>query len=254
MYLVDLSVSDGDGGVDSASTSVEVSPRTVWYVDDDAAGNPAHTVSPEFPFDVIQEGIDAAASGHTVQVAAGTYPGNLTWTAKSLQLLGAGAASTIVDARGLGRCLSITNVPDTAVVDGFTFTGGSASSGGGLYVGSSSLRIQNSAIVHNVGEAKGGGIFLSSSAAVIVNNTISGNNGGIRGYSWDGGGGIYADFSSPVIANNIITANNASRLLSAGRERDFRRIILGLAEAHVHRLTRGVAPFGLSRQQFDTPG
>jgi hypothetical protein len=43
-------------------------------------------------------------------------------------------------------------------------------------------------------------------------------------------------------------------LLSAGRERDFRRIILGLAEAHVHRLTRGVAPFGLSRQQFDTPG
>lgn len=108
------------------------------YVDVANAGDPEEDGSIAHPFDAIQEGIDAAAaSGDTVQVAAGTYRENLVWDTKSLILQGAGAGNSIVDGREEGRCLTLTNVPETGRVEGFTFQNGVAENGGGLSLAAS---------------------------------------------------------------------------------------------------------------------
>jgi len=73
----------------------------------------------------IQAGIDAASDGDTVSVAAGVYNEVLIWQSKAIALVGVGAEVTIVDASGLDdRCLTMIDVPETARVEGFTFTGG----------------------------------------------------------------------------------------------------------------------------------
>ena len=46
------------------------------------------------------------------------------WNNKPLTLVGAGAATTVVDGRGPNSVLSISNVPASASVRGFTFTNG----------------------------------------------------------------------------------------------------------------------------------
>ena len=234
-----ISLVVNDGYAVSAADTVDIAVnRTTWYVDDDGPGDPgpndntesdpAEDGSPAHPFDRIQEGIDASADAHTVQVAAGTYPENLTWDTKAIDLIGAGAADTIVDAGGVGGCLTITDVPDTASVEGFTFTGGSGSFGGGLYVSHSFLVISNNTITENTAVNYGGGIYLGSSSAVVVNNTIWRNAANHGGGIWSGGsssmiannviaenrarsqgGGVYIGPSSPKMVNNTITGNTA---------------------------------------------
>ena len=50
----------------------------------------------------IGDAVAAASAGDTISVAAGTYKEDVTIT-KSLSLIGAGSASTIIDAAGLAN-------------------------------------------------------------------------------------------------------------------------------------------------------
>jgi len=60
-----------------------------WHVDDDAVG--FEDGSKEYPFNTIQEGIDAASDGDEVKVSPGTYVESLTIT-KSIKVKGREAA------------------------------------------------------------------------------------------------------------------------------------------------------------------
>lgn len=157
---------------------------------------------PSAAYPTIQSAIDAAVDGDTVQVAAGTYFERLSWQRKSISLLGAGAESTVVDAAGSGRCLSMFSVPDGARIQGFTFTGGWAD-GGGMYLYASSPTIVNTVVAGNGAPRSGGGMYLYSSSPTLEGNTIADNSAAI-------GGGLCIWYSSPRLANNVIVRNSAS--------------------------------------------
>jgi len=133
-----------------------------------------------------------------------------------------GAAATVLNANGLGRCVYMTN----GVIDGFTITGGKTNLGGGVYC----LRggaVQNCIITGNVATVAhgggvyclytglvqnclvtgnraanlGGGVFLGGGGTVL-NCTISGNA------ATNSGGGLYAS-SGGGVTNTIVYFNSA---------------------------------------------
>ena len=190
-------------------------------------------------YDTIQDAIDAAENGDTVQVAAGTYAERLYLEYKSIALIGAGAENTIVDVSAARAicCLRMYQVPDTARVEGFTFTGGRGAlmelpvhkcrAGGGVRLYESSPTITNCTISNNSADY-GGGLALYYSDATLIGNTITGNvadyGGGLYLYESDpiltgntiadntadeDGGGMYIYGGSPILANNIVSGNLA---------------------------------------------
>ncbi|WP_170845832.1 MBG domain-containing protein [Parapedobacter composti] len=103
-------------------------------------------------------------------------------------------------------------VDSTALLDGFTITGGQAngggyySYGGGMYNNNgSSPELRNVFISGNTASWDGGGMFnYNNSSPVLTNATISGNTA-------SSGGGMYnANSSSPVLTNVTISGNTAS--------------------------------------------
>lgn len=99
-----------------------------------ASAAPADAKRISIPQDhkTLQAGIDAAASGDTIWVSAGTYAGPIKVT-KRLVLFGdAGAENTILDGGDSVRVLHIEGVRGAAIM-GFTIQRGKANSGGGIH-------------------------------------------------------------------------------------------------------------------------
>lgn len=94
----------------------------------------------------------------------------------------------------------------TTELDGFTISGGSASSGttrgGGIILTSSSPILRNLNIHHNSCTYRGGAIYLLTSSPQIINTSIYSN----KADSWNGG--VYSNTSSyPSFVNTIIYGN-----------------------------------------------
>jgi len=90
------------------------------YVDASNVADPLEDGSIDHPFDKIQEGIDAATSGDTVQVAVGTYVENVLLPG-GIDLLGSGPGQSIVDGAAVGYTIDATG---SVTIKGFTITGG----------------------------------------------------------------------------------------------------------------------------------
>jgi parallel beta-helix repeat protein len=134
------------------------------YVDDDGPAD----------FDNIQSGIDAAEDGDMVSVAPGTYYENIRLK-DGVNLLGAGAHVTIIDAQGYGDVVDAR--ANHAAVAGFTLRNS----------GENDLWHLNC------------GVYIDGSySPVITDNVIADNKIGIG--VWDG--------AHPDIRNNIILNNS----------------------------------------------
>ena len=100
-----------------------------------------------------------------------------------------------------------SNTDQSAVLDGFTITGGYADSkGGGMYNESSRATIVNCIFTKNAandGMGLGGGMFNLNSSPTITDCTFRGN------YAREAGGGLYNDQSDPVITNCSFRGNVA---------------------------------------------
>ncbi len=198
-------------------------------------------------YNKIQGAINAAGSGDTVQVAAGTYspstnsesfPLNMK---NGVSLLGAGADTTILNAEGTGRVITANGIDSSTTLDGFTITNGSASAGGGIYTSGSSWTISNCNINNNSATYGAGICSEWSDHSTITNCTISYNcnsqypsdnmpypGGGMEFYfnttapyptltnctiSYNAapiGGGMRIYYSVAILTNCTITNNNAS--------------------------------------------
>jgi hypothetical protein len=176
-------------------------------------------------YPTIQSAINAASSAATIKVAAGTYYENLTWSGKSLTIVGAGAGTTIVDGGHTAAVLKVINVPASASIRGFTFTHGEADFsvgwalfGGGLLLQNSPITLADSVVTGNhagTGSTCGGpcggggaGIALFGSNATIVRTTVSNNT------ALNEGGGVDAQQSSPLLLDDVITNNFPSGVMS----------------------------------------
>jgi len=195
----------------------------------------------------IQAMLDIAWSGDTILVENGNYniTSEIDFGGKDIQLASDdGTHSTYedatknqsnctIDAGNNSRVFYFHNSEtSSAIIDGFTITGGNTDSGGGgIACYSSSPTITNCAISGNEANS-GGGIYSDeSSSPTITNCTISGNlanvegglgggmafvdssatvsNAIISGNSGIYGGGIYCNNSSPVIITNSTISGNS---------------------------------------------
>lgn len=189
----------------------------IFYVDADALNDPG-TGTSEDPFRRIQDAINQAVSGDTVEVRPGVYTGSgnydLDPAGKSITIRGIDPdnpdviARTIIDPQQQGRGFYIQNGEGAnCIIAGLTIRNAMVIidyDGAGIYCYSSHPTIRNCVIRDSsTHEGSGGGICMTYSAATIINCTITGNFANYYG------GGISCISSSPLIANCTISNNIA---------------------------------------------
>lgn len=190
------------------------------------------TIKVPLNYSSIQEAIEVAANGDTVLVDEGTYLENIDFLGKNI-VVGSQfmidhdpshILATVIDGssgvQGVnGSCVAFLNGEDsTAVIQGFTLTGGSGTAaeqyieGGGVLLIGSSATVKNNLIKDNAVPNGGGGIstFRPSSKAHIYNNIILNNVGSSYG------GGIVLNWTGGIVRNNIILNNTAGAAFGGG--------------------------------------
>jgi hypothetical protein len=173
-----------------------------WYVDGVHGKNKNDCKSPQTACKTIGHAISLAHSGDSIMVAAATYTENLT-IPFSLNIVGSGALTTIIDGGGVATVVGIAylahvTLSKLTIRNGFSFMG----AGGGI-VNQGTLTINNSTISGNR-SGSGGGVYTNQLGTVTINNsTISGN------YA-NAGSGIYTFSSAMTINNSTISGNGAN--------------------------------------------
>ena len=183
------------------------------------------------PYQIIQDGINAASPGDTVQVAAGTYYESIILKG-DIVVRGAGADDTTINgstARSGMPAYHVVVGADNATIDGFTITGGNANGsptwewcGGGMFNLNVSPIVTNCIFTNNSAKHIGGGMVNYDTTPLdepgihikpIVTNCIFINNTAITG-----GGGMFNNNLSPIVSNCIFISNSATDeiLVNAG--------------------------------------
>ncbi len=237
------------------------------YVDVNSPGPTRDGMSWGSAYADLQRALSAAVWGDTVRVATGTYKPttgsdrNISFQLKTnVQIYGgyAGHMAVNPDVRDVAVYPSIlsgdigtvgyandnsyhvvaaSGVEASAIVDGFTISGGNAngsvpptSYGGGMYISSSSPTIVKCTFTGN-SAGSGGGVYVDGHAPTLTNCTFTGNTAtsgggmcnssslptltnctftGNTARSSGAGGGMYNSYSRPTLTNCAISANTAS--------------------------------------------
>ena len=173
--------------------------------------NPCHSAALRVPehHASIQEAINAASPGDTIEVGPGTYLENL-WVGKRITIVSReGAAYTVIDGQGIDSVVSFefafADGRDVPALKGFTIRNGASAEGrgGGVTAFNSDVLLEDNVIVYNVSAMDGGGILINQrSRATVRNNDIRWNLA-----SRFGGGIFIMDSSDPAIVGNRISDN-----------------------------------------------
>ena len=156
-------------------------------------------------FPTIQAAIDAASESDTVIVSEGTYHENIRFNGKGIVVTSNFRSThdwqtvwnTTIDGstatdKNFGSTVQFLNSEDsTAVLDGFTITGGTGTK---WVFGLSTPQ-------------EGGGIVLCYSSATVKNNIVMKNTTRTSSGVTGGGGGISSLYGNPTICGNVIMSN-----------------------------------------------
>lgn len=163
-------------------------------------------------FSTIQKAINAASTGDTIRVQAGTYTENINFHGKNIIVKSTdGPEKTVIDGNNSGSVVTFANEEtEKATLSGFTLTNGTGTllaegytHGGGIYVKNANPTLENLIILNNSVTSSGGGIHFEKSDTILSNSIIRNNIAG------DDGGGISTAHSNVIIKNCLIAENKA---------------------------------------------
>ena len=212
--------------------------QTNWYVattGSDASGSGTEAS----PLATIQAGINAASSGDTVSVAAGTYVENVFLENpdggpyKSISVIGENKNTTIIDGNQNGSAFRIFRNPNL-LLKNFTIQNGTGFEGAGGAVNitgadgtSKTTVLENLILKNNPASTAGGAVWATGSDITIKNSSIESNtsfHGGgvyvtncikltlddvvVKNNTADYGGGIYVDNTPVDFAGTVSLLNN----------------------------------------------
>ena len=191
---------------------------TTWYADGVNGNDGNDCKSSTTACKTIGHAISLASSGDSVFVAAATYTENLTISI-SLKLIGASAATTIIDGGAVNTVVTISSATASVFLSKFTIRNGKKGNsfvggGGGIFNDGGTLTVTNSIVTGNSVSAgyfaaNGGGVY-NSGTLTISNSTLSENrvwgSGTVRASA--NGGGIY-NVGTLTINNSTLSSNSA---------------------------------------------
>ncbi|MFN8485160.1 MAG: choice-of-anchor Q domain-containing protein [Anaerolineae bacterium] len=231
-----------EGGVSPVIPTATPTPSAIIYVVPGGAGTQSGASWPNAKD--LAAALTAASSGGELWVKAGVYKPTTTsdrtatFTLKTGVALYGGFAGTetqrsernwqtnvttlsgdigtVNDASDNSYHVVVGNgVDGTAVLDGFSITGGNANdsaqgpnSGGGMYNTNSSPTLSNLTFSGNYGSF-GGGMNNTQSAPMLTNVVFSGNSAG-------DGGGMYNYVSSQPTLINVVFSGNSAQYTGGG--------------------------------------
>ena len=198
----------------------------------------------EYPYKLIQMGIDSVSTDGTVLVKNGTYKENIDLKGKplkvgSLYMTTADSShipNTIIDGDKNGTVVTFkTNEDSTTSFTGFTIINGLSSNGGGIYFDNASPVISHMRILNNTSQENGGGIYCMNSVPILTNIVIAKNKAPKGGGIYLGeagtkpkmnhltiaendGAGIYLELSgnastgNPSLTNSVVWGNSGSSI------------------------------------------
>jgi hypothetical protein len=193
--------------IGTSATAAQAS--NTWYV---APTGTDSSCTQGTPFLTIQFAVDCSFPLDTIMIAPGTYAQNLQLVWYQLNLVGAGAGSTIIGPTP-GSADPVVSIPGAfgfrlaMRISGVTITGGrSESNGGGISIGqypdrTGYLTLSDSVVTGNTAAFDGGGIFNEVGSALRLLNTRVVNN-----TAYDGGG-IYNDSGACLHRNSTVASN-----------------------------------------------
>ncbi len=155
----------------------------------------------------LQDRINAAADGATLDIDPGTYVENLTIHDKNLTLRGSTQGVTTIQAANSSLRVITADSAKGLTLENLTITGGNpvSDSGGGIWAAGGTLQLVNSHVTNN-SAPYGGGIFLADAASnlVLQNSLVDFNTAAIDG------GGAYTTGSAVLVATQLDN-NTANR-------------------------------------------
>ena len=198
----------------------------LWYVNKDVSAI-SDGLSWESAFTHPQDALDAARAGDRVWVAAGSYTLKRPEDKVVLRLregvtvLGGFAGNESLENRrdpqinitvldGESRAIHVVVGADEVHLDGFTITGGNAnglreeSTGGGMFMKSSSFTVQRCDFVNNSAGLMGGGLYNEQSSPTLIDCVFRENSAPY-------GGAIGNYSASATVVNTKFTRNTSSQ-------------------------------------------
>jgi len=223
------------------ATSLTHAAPGILYVDGASGADSGNCQSALTPCETIGYAITQAVATDMIYVAQGTYAENLVITSQ-LSLMGGYEAvgwtrditlnMTTVDGGQSGTVVDFQAGSNGAVLDGFTITNGSVTTGGmggGITINDVSPTVINTQVLGNQTTNDGGGIYVSGGAPtfedlLVDSNTSSGCCGGVHignnatvnisdstisnnNAGYGGGVGVFSD-STVTITNSTISGND----------------------------------------------
>ena len=189
---VDVARGDGSALDASGNTTLRAAIMEANALSgDDTINLPAGT----YVLTIAGTGEDAATTGDL----------DVTDTTGSLTLLGAGDATTIIDANSLDRVFQVLGAV-TLELSGVTITNGSVYNGGGVYNEVGTVTVTNSTLSENSADGNGGGIYNLSGNVTVSNSTFFANSAQKPS---GGGGGILNHLDATLTITDSSFSDNS---------------------------------------------